>query len=54
MLQPQWIGKREESIHIAHVSSIKIDTNVIFSDVLIETTGGHIRSCATATPRATP
>jgi hypothetical protein len=27
--------------HIAHVSSIKIDTNLVFSDVLIETTGGH-------------
>ena len=41
LLQPQWIGKREESLHIAHVSSIEIDTNVIFSDVSIETTGGH-------------
>jgi hypothetical protein len=41
MLHPQWIGKLEESIHIAHVSSIKIDTNIVFSDVLIETTGGH-------------
>ena len=26
---------------MAHVSSIKIDTNIIFSDVFIETTGGH-------------
>jgi hypothetical protein len=41
LYQPQWIGKIEESIHIAHVSSIKIDTNLVFSDVLIETTGGH-------------
>ena len=39
--QPQWIGKLEASIHLAHVSSIKIDTNVVFSDVFIETTGGH-------------
>lgn len=38
---PQWIGKREESIHLSHVSSIKIDTNIMFSDVFIETTGGH-------------
>ena len=38
---PQWIGKLEESIHISHVSSIKIDTNLLFADVLIETTGGH-------------
>ena len=41
LYQPQWIGKQEESIHIAHVSSIKIDTNLVFSDVFIETTGGH-------------
>jgi hypothetical protein len=41
LLRPQWIGKREESIHMAHVASIKIDTHVIFSDVFIETTGGH-------------
>ncbi len=41
MFHPQWVGKLEESIHIAHVASIKIDTNIVFSDVLIETTGGH-------------
>lgn len=41
MFQPQWIGKIEESIHLAHVSSIKIDTNLVFSDVFIETTGGR-------------
>ena len=41
LLQPQWIGKREESAHIAHISSIEIDTNMLFSDVSVETTGGH-------------
>ena len=41
LYQPQWIGKIENSIHLAHVSSIKIDTNLVFSDILIETTGGH-------------
>lgn len=41
LFRPQWIGKFEESIHMAHVASIKIDTNVIFSHLLIETTGGH-------------
>ena len=41
LYQPQWIGKMEESIHMAHVSSIKIDTDLLFSDVFIETTGGH-------------
>ena len=39
--QPQWIGRLEESIHMAHVASIKIDTNLLFSDVYIETTGGQ-------------
>lgn len=41
LFHPQWIGKLEESIHMAHVASIKIDTNIIFSDVFIETTGGQ-------------
>jgi len=26
---------------MAHVASIKIDTNIVFSDVFIETTGGQ-------------
>lgn len=37
---PQWIGKLEETIHMAHVSSVKIDTGILFSDLLIETSGG--------------
>jgi hypothetical protein len=37
---PQWVGKFEQSIHMAHVASVRIDTNLVFSDVLIETTGG--------------
>ena len=37
---PQWIGKHEHSIHIAHVSSVSIDTGLVFSDVIIETSGG--------------
>ena len=37
---PQWIGKLEHSIHMAHVASVRIDTNLLFSDVFIETTGG--------------
>ncbi len=37
---PEWFGRREHSIHIAHVSSVKIDTNLFFSDVFIETSGG--------------
>lgn len=37
---PQLFGRREHSIHIAHVSSVGIDTNLMFSDVVIETSGG--------------
>ena len=35
------IGKKEESIHIAHIASIKIDTHILFSDVYIESSGGE-------------
>jgi hypothetical protein len=37
---PRWIGKKEETIHMAHIASVKIDTGVILSDLLIETSGG--------------
>jgi hypothetical protein len=37
---PELVGRREHSIHIAHVSSVGIDTNLLFSDVVIETSGG--------------
>jgi hypothetical protein len=37
---PGWIGKQEETIHMAHISSVKIMTGVLFSNVLIETSGG--------------
>jgi len=37
---PRWIGKQEETIHLAHVASVKIDTGLLFSDVMIETSGG--------------
>jgi hypothetical protein len=37
---PQWIGRQEESIHMAHIASVKIQTGVVLSDVLIETSGG--------------
>jgi hypothetical protein len=36
----RWVGQHEQSIHMAHVASVRIDTRVFFSDVLIETTGG--------------
>ena len=37
---PRWIGRQEETIHMAHVSSVKINTGMLLSDVLIETSGG--------------
>jgi len=37
---PQWFGRREHSIHMAHVASVEIDTNLFFSNVVIETSGG--------------
>ena len=37
---PQWIGKLEHNIHIAHIASVRIDTHLLFSDVFIETSGG--------------
>jgi hypothetical protein len=38
---PQWVGQRQQSINIAHVSSVKVDTDLLFAHVCIETTGGH-------------
>jgi hypothetical protein len=36
----RWIGRREETIHMAHIASVKIETGALLSDVLIETSGG--------------
>jgi hypothetical protein len=38
--RPEWFGRLEHSMHMAHVASVRIDTNLMFSDVFIETTGG--------------
>lgn len=37
---PEFVGGREQSIHIAHIASVLIDRNLFFSDVLIESSGG--------------
>lgn len=37
---PQWIGRLEHTIDIAHVASVRIDTKLFFSDIFIETSGG--------------
>jgi len=38
---PQWFGQLEQSINIAHVASVKVDTDLLFANVCIETTGGQ-------------
>ena len=37
---PRWIGRQEQTIHMAHVASVSIETGMILSNVLIETSGG--------------
>jgi len=37
---PRWFGRHEATIHMAHVASVKIDTGMLLSNVLIETSGG--------------
>ena len=37
---PYWFGAHEHSIHLAHIASVRVDSRILFSDVLIETTGG--------------
>jgi hypothetical protein len=37
---PEFVGGREHSMHIAHVASVMIDRNLLFSDVVIESSGG--------------
>ena len=44
-VQPQWIGKNEESVHIAHISSTEIDTDMIFAKISIETSGHNPLVC---------
>ena len=37
---PELAGGREHSMHIAHIASVLIDRNLMFSDVMIESSGG--------------
>lgn len=37
---PEWFGRRDQSIHMAHVASVLVDTNLFFSNVMIESSGG--------------
>lgn len=38
--KPRWIGRQEETIHMAHIASVKVETGMVLSNVLIETSGG--------------
>jgi hypothetical protein len=37
---PRWIGRREETIHMAHIASVRIETGALLSNIIIETSGG--------------
>jgi hypothetical protein len=37
---PGWLGRREHTVHMAHIASVDIATNLFFSNVVIETSGG--------------
>ena len=37
---PRWIGRQEETIHMAHIASVRIETGMLLSNVFIETSGG--------------
>ena len=37
---PRWFGRQEQTIHLAHVSSVNIKTGILLSNVFIETSGG--------------
>jgi hypothetical protein len=35
-----WFGREEQSIHMRQVASVTMDTHLLFSDIIIETSGG--------------
>jgi hypothetical protein len=37
---PQWVGGREQSMHLAHIASVAVDRNLFFANVMIESSGG--------------
>jgi hypothetical protein len=37
---PEWVGGREQSMHLVHIASVAIDRNLFFADVMIESSGG--------------
>jgi hypothetical protein len=39
-VKKRWFGSNEESISISQVASVKISTGILWSNILIESTGG--------------
>ncbi len=39
-LKPRWFGSNEESIAMARVASVNIDTGIFWSDIRIDSSGG--------------
>lgn len=37
---PELVGGREQSLHLAHVASVMVDRNLLFADIVIESSGG--------------
>jgi len=37
---PGWVGRREHTIHMAHIASVDVKTNLLFANIVIETSGG--------------
>ncbi|HEX5474228.1 MAG TPA: hypothetical protein VFX12_06150 [Vicinamibacterales bacterium] len=37
---PRLFGRSEESIHMAHVASVRVDSGLLFADLLVESSGG--------------
>ena len=37
---PGWVGRREHTIHMAHIASVDIKTSLLFANIVIETSGG--------------
>src|SRR5438046_3375140 len=37
---PRWVGRSEQSIHMAHAPPVRADTGLPFAHVLIEPSGG--------------
>lgn len=37
---PRFLGRREETLHMAHVASVRIDSGIMLSNLRVESSGG--------------